>query len=83
MDQALELVDEVLSRMAEPNADSSMLPTWMVSRLARRHVTVALGGDGADELFGGYGPFQALGWAAWAERMPGPLLAVLRGGVTF
>lgn len=81
VDRALELVDQVLSRMAEPHADSSLVPTWLVSRLARRHVTVALGGDGADELFAGYAPFHALRWAAWAERMPAPVLGLLRGVV--
>ena len=41
--------------------DSSILPTYLLSRFTRERVTVALGGDGGDELFAGYDPFKALG----------------------
>lgn len=55
-----EVIAELAVQFDEPLADSSMIPTYALSRLTRQHCTVALGGDGADELFGGYHSFTRL-----------------------
>jgi asparagine synthase (glutamine-hydrolysing) len=55
---AIALVDEIASRLDEPNGDSSCLPTLLLCQHAREHVTVALSGDGGDEMFGGYGRYR-------------------------
>lgn len=55
----LDVVDEVLEKLDEPLGDHSIVPTYLLARLAARHVKVALGGDGADELFGGYPTYRA------------------------
>lgn len=54
------LIPEIISNLDEPVGDSSLLPTWLLCNESRKFVTVALGGDGADELFAGYDPFCAL-----------------------
>jgi asparagine synthase (glutamine-hydrolysing) len=74
IERALEILPEIARRWDEPIADSSMLPTFLLCRHARRHVTVALGGDGADELLAGYDPFKVLRYAQWYERfVPKPM----------
>jgi len=69
LSRARELLPGLLARLDEPNGDSSLLPTWLLCGFTRRHVTVALGGDGGDELFAGYDPFQALGKAALYDSL--------------
>jgi asparagine synthase (glutamine-hydrolysing) len=60
LDQARDTIPKLLAQMSEPLGDSSILPMYLLSEFTRRHVTVALSGDGADELFAGYDPFHAL-----------------------
>lgn len=60
LDRAKSLLPEIAARLDEPMGDSSLLPTYLLCKSTRKHVTVALGGDGADELFAGYDPFLAL-----------------------
>jgi asparagine synthase (glutamine-hydrolysing) len=65
----------------EPNADGGALPVWFLSRMTRRHVTVALSGEGADELFGGYLTYRADQLARRMRRLPAWLLRTARGAL--
>ncbi len=60
----------------EPSADSGALPVWFLSRMSRKQVTVALSGEGADELFAGYLTYQADRLAHLARLVPGPARAL-------
>jgi len=68
-----EVVDELVWHFDEPFADSSAIPTYMVSKLARDHVTVVLSGDGGDELFAGYTRYAVERKRGGFERLPKPL----------
>ncbi len=67
--EALELIGETPEIADEPLADYSILPTALLARFARQHITVALSGDGGDELFYGYDTFRADRWARIACAM--------------
>ncbi len=80
---ALDVVPRLGRIYDEPFADSSQIPTYLVSKMARQQVTVALSGDGGDEMFGGYNRYM------WVERvigatgwLPGPLKSALAGLMT-
>lgn len=59
----------------EPSADAGALPVFFLSEMTRKHVTVALSGEGADELFGGYYTYLADHYARWLRMVPAPLLS--------
>ncbi|MFZ0062166.1 MAG: asparagine synthase (glutamine-hydrolyzing), partial [Pyrinomonadaceae bacterium] len=74
---AANLIGEIGSWMDEPFSDPSLVPTYLLSRFTRKHVTVALGGDGGDELFAGYQMYRGHHWAEIYTRLP----ALLKRGL--
>lgn len=65
-----EILPRVVDAMDEPLADASILPTYLLSAFAARHVKVVMGGDGGDELFAGYPTFQALKLIRYYDILP-------------
>jgi len=82
--QAQNVTTEILYKLArqydEPIVDSSMIPTYLVSQLVRQHCTVALGGDGGDELFGGYEHYSRL---LWMQNRFGIIPLPLRSAIAY
>ncbi len=74
---AANLVGEIGSWMDEPLSDPSLVPTYLLSRFTRKHVTVALGGDGGDELFAGYPMYYGHKVARFYEKLP----KLIRNGI--
>ncbi|MFZ4683414.1 MAG: asparagine synthase (glutamine-hydrolyzing), partial [Terrimicrobiaceae bacterium] len=79
LDKACEVLPQIFDKLDEPQGDNSLLPTWLLSRFTRRHVTVALGGDGGDELFAGYDTFRGLQKAEnYARLVPKPVHGAIK-----
>lgn len=78
---AVEMLPKLIEHYDEPFADSSAIPTMYLSKLTRQHVTVALTGDGGDELFAGYDRYLAVDLAARIDRLPGFLRTALTNPV--
>ncbi len=78
-DRCRNLLPTILQQLDEPIADGSLAPTYLLCQEARKRVTVALGGDGADELFAGYDPFHALRLAdIYSRLVPKPIHQAIR-----
>jgi len=68
IDSLVQFLPTIIENLDEPFADASIIPTYLLSKFARRTITVALGGDGNDELFAGYDPFMAIPFSLLIER---------------
>lgn len=78
---AQAILPSLVAQYDEPFADSSAIPTWYLCETTRQEVTVALGGDGGDELFCGYDRYKAVKLSQYAAKLPKPLRALLAGPI--
>lgn len=77
--RGLDILPEITALLDEPMGDNSLIPTYMLAKETKKHVTVALGGDGGDELFAGYDPFRALNMAKiYSALVPRPVHRAIR-----
>ena len=76
---SLEALEKAVIAAGEPMGDFSILPTWQLSKLASSRVTVALSGDGGDELFFGYERFRSIAKNHWLWHFPYPVRYLVRG----
>lgn len=81
-EEAMAVIPKLPEIYDEPFSDSSQIPTFLVSQMTRKHVTVALSGDGGDELFGGYNRY-VLGYQVWRKLrlLPWPLRGILAAAI--
>jgi len=81
--EAMNVIPKLATLYDEPFADSSQIPTFLVSEMTKQHVTVALSGDGGDELFAGYNRYF-LGQSLWNKlsKVPKSMRTVLASGIT-
>ncbi|MGL6194454.1 MAG: asparagine synthase (glutamine-hydrolyzing), partial [Thermoguttaceae bacterium] len=78
---AKEVLPKLVWHYDEPFSDSSAIPTYYLSQLTRKHVTVTLSGDGGDELFAGYERYLAVKWGKWADLLPLCIRKILSGPI--
>ena len=77
-----EAIEKFAGYADEPNADAGALPVWFLSKMTARTATVALSGEGADELFGGYLTYRAKIWRALVRHLPSRNPGRHRGGAS-
>ncbi|HEX4079110.1 MAG TPA: asparagine synthase (glutamine-hydrolyzing) [Rhizomicrobium sp.] len=79
--QNLDTLDAIAWHADEPFADQAALPTWFLAQMTRRHVTVALSGDGGDEIFAGYDVYRSHGLSERVRAVPSPIRQLVAAGL--
>jgi len=75
--KAIDLLPSIMDYLDEPHADASIIPTFLVSKLSKKIITVALSGDGGDELFLGYDTYKAYKFAKYVRWIPHPFIKTM------